>query len=130
MPSHQAMRSAIRSTWLNRQNWEFDSGIQVHTIFLLGQEKPDLTGIEVKREAEKFNDILQSDFKESHYNLAIKDHDFFNFIVEQCPEIDFAVKGDDDILIVPQNLAYMIDGLKTSRVSFEKCVAISRTGIF
>ena len=73
--------------------------------------------IELTDEADKFNDILQSDFRESHYNLSIKDHDLFNFIVEQCSHLDFAVKGDDDVLIVPQNLAFLIKELTTSSVS-------------
>ena len=75
--------------------------------------------IELTDEANKFNDILQSDFRESHYNLSIKDHDLFNFIVEQCPHLDFAVKGDDDVLIVPQNLAFLIKELTTSSVSLK-----------
>lgn len=122
-PSRVRMRSAIRSTWLNRQNWKFDSRIEVHSIFLLGHEA-DIFGLEA--ESEIYKDLVQSDFHESHYNLSIKDHDFFNFIVEQCPHLDFAVKGDDDVLIVPQNLAMLIEKLNLSRVIQMRQICHSR----
>ena len=57
------------------------------------------------------------DFEESHYNLSLKDYHLFNYIEEKCQEMDFLFKGDDDILLIPENLMYHINFLRERSVS-------------
>ena len=113
-PDRNKIRDAIRNTWLNRKSWEFNPEIEIHFIFLLGRSLDQ--NAEISEEGKQFGDILQTDFAESHYNLSIKDVDFFNYIGEKCPQVDYVVKGDDDIMIVPHNLAYIIQGLEETKV--------------
>lgn len=105
MPKHVGMRNAIRDTWLNPLYWNATrnngSKIKIHPLFLLGTQN----GHSLKEEAAKHRDVLQYDFIESHYNLTVKDHNFFDYILNDCPQVDFVFKGDDDILLVPENLA-------------------------
>ena len=66
MPSHWALRDTIRRTWLNRAYWP---DADIHYVFLLGTEQ----GQPLTDDDYKHNDILQGDFKESHYSLVYKD---------------------------------------------------------
>jgi len=110
MPSHANQRNAIRSTWLNSTYWNFDPNIEIHHIFLLGVED----GVTVSESEHQYQDILQTDFMESHYNLSIKDYNFFKFIDHHCSNTDFVFKGDDDILLVPENAMYNMDTIRPS----------------
>jgi len=118
MPKHADIRSAIRETWLSEKYWQFNSArkIQTHHIFLLGTQD----SVNLDEEENLFGDILQYDFVESHYNLTVKDHKFFDYIVENCPQVDYVFKGDDDILLVPENLYEHVtrigDGQNTSEL--------------
>ena len=117
MASRWEHRDAIRASWLNPSYWKFEDDLEIHSIFLLGNER-DVWSKTVwisKREQER-GDILQSDFAESHYNLSLKDHDFFTYIEENCPDVDFVFKGDDDILLVPENAMFHINRLKRQPV--------------
>ena len=113
MSSHLKARNAIRSTWLNRKHWQFEPDLEIHYLFLLGTEEKAT----VPEEEHEYMDILQSDFMESHYNLSIKDHDFFTFIELHCPHVDYVFKGDDDILLVPENAMFHINKIKDTTVS-------------
>ena len=52
----------------------------------------------------EYDDILQLNFTESHYLLPIKDIAFLDYIATSCAHADFVFKGDDDILLVPDNI--------------------------
>lgn len=107
MPSRHAQRQAIRETWMNKTFWEFEENLDMHLIFLLGKD-----GTEISEEEKIYNDILMIDFNESHYNLSVKDYSLFSYIDEHCKNIDYLFKGDDDILLVPENAIYHLNMLK------------------
>ena len=114
MPSNVDLRNALRSTWLNATYWSF-ANVTIHHVFLLGVESgQDL--VSTHAEAAKYSDLLQADFAENHYNLTVKEHLFFNFIESNCPQVDFAFKGDDDSMLIPQNAYYHIQKLQTNTV--------------
>ena len=58
-------------------------------------------------EIESFNDMLVMNMTESHYHLPIKDNMFLNYFRYHCSNANFVFKGDDDILIIPENIGYM-----------------------
>ena len=118
MSSHIEQRKAIRSTWLNPTYWSFDPNVEIHHIFLLGVED----GATIHEDEHQYQDILQTDFMESHYNLSIKDHNLFTFIDEHCQNVDFVFKGDDDILLVPENAMYHVNKIRDSEVRFSNTV--------
>ncbi|CAG5098242.1 Oidioi.mRNA.OKI2018_I69.XSR.g15494.t1.cds [Oikopleura dioica] len=109
MPSKVALRNALRNTWLNPADWAdaySSTKIHLYPIFLLGD---DSHATNVHEEADKYGDILQYQFSESHYNLTVKDNMFFEFFQTSCPNADYILKGDDDILLIPENLLGHLD---------------------
>jgi hypothetical protein len=121
MPSRHAQRQAIRETWMNKTFWEFEENLDMHLIFLLGKD-----GTEISEEEKIYNDILMIDFNESHYNLSVKDYSLFSYIDEHCKNIDYLFKGDDDILLVPENAIYHLNMLKNHPVIY----SIARADFF
>ena len=91
MPKHAEIRDAIRDTWLKNKYWQFDSGrkIQTHHVFLLGTQE----GVNLDEEEQKFGDLLQHDFIESHYNLTVKERASNTTVcclTRRCPTVLFA----------------------------------------
>ena len=73
-------------------------------------------GIFITTEEENHKDILQTNFIESHYNLSLKDVNFFKYIEQNCKHADYIFKGDDDIMLIPENAMYEITRLKNQPV--------------
>ena len=68
--------------------------------------------VDLSFEMEIHGDLLVIDVDESLYNLSYKDIGFFKFVKRACFSADFVFIGDDDILVIPQNLAYEIQRIK------------------
>lgn len=108
MPSSSDFRDAIRESSLSEPIWDW-LGYEVKIVFLIGRPgKIDLT-----REIQLHDDLLVLDFDESQYYLGYKDIAFFKYVKRACFSADFVFIGDDDILIVPQNLAREIQRIKS-----------------
>ncbi|XP_077479587.1 N-acetyllactosaminide beta-1,3-N-acetylglucosaminyltransferase 2 isoform X1 [Stigmatopora argus] len=100
-------RQAIRETW-GRSGFvkgEFNKkGGFVRTVFLLGRQDsstgphPDLKNL-LDLENQKHRDILQWDFRDSFFNLTLKDLLFWNWLEQYCPTAAFIFKGDDDVFV-------------------------------
>ncbi|XP_072319096.1 N-acetyllactosaminide beta-1,3-N-acetylglucosaminyltransferase 2a [Eucyclogobius newberryi] len=100
LEAHFERRQAIRETWgragvvANRT---------VATVFLLGKatpadNHPNLTYL-LRHEAEVFGDILQWDFRDTFFNLTLKDVMFLDWFRSFCPDAQFVLKGDDDVFV-------------------------------
>ncbi|CAG5081165.1 Oidioi.mRNA.OKI2018_I69.PAR.g9803.t1.cds [Oikopleura dioica] len=114
MPQSTLARATIRKTWLKKDIWEW-LGVEIKIVFLIGRPSEENA---LQQEIEENNDILILDMKESHHGLPFKDIAYLNFIKESCSSVQFVFKGDDDILLIPQNLKKEIDKLK-NRDDFE-----------
>uniref|UniRef100_A0A9J7XZC7 Hexosyltransferase n=1 Tax=Cyprinus carpio carpio TaxID=630221 RepID=A0A9J7XZC7_CYPCA len=100
-------RQAIRETW-GRSGWiQGDSGGRrwlVRTVFLLARQDtetgphPDLSAL-LKLESSTHKDILQWDFKDTFFNLTLKDVLFWNWLSKHCSHVHFIFKGDDDVFV-------------------------------
>lgn len=100
-------RQAIRETWgrsgLVKGESTKKSGL-VRTVFLLGRQDsstgphPDLTNL-LELENEKYGDILQWDFRDTFFNLTLKDLLFWHWLQQYCPTAVFVFKGDDDVFV-------------------------------
>ncbi|XP_053284637.1 N-acetyllactosaminide beta-1,3-N-acetylglucosaminyltransferase 2 [Pleuronectes platessa] len=119
-------RQAIRQTWgragwvaghsRNRSSGE-EIGGYVRRVFLLGKESPEELGVDVSEllqtESELYGDILQWDFKDTFFNLTLKDVLFWDWFSRHCDRIHFVFKGDDDVFVNTMNLiTYLQDQLK------------------
>ncbi|XP_038124279.1 N-acetyllactosaminide beta-1,3-N-acetylglucosaminyltransferase 2 [Cyprinodon tularosa] len=100
-------RQAIRETWgrsgLVRGEFNKKGGL-VRTVFLLGRQDsstgpyPDLNNL-LELENEKYGDILQWDFRDTFFNLTLKDLLLWKWLQQYCPTAAFVFKGDDDVFV-------------------------------
>ncbi|KAM9451399.1 N-acetyllactosaminide beta-1,3-N-acetylglucosaminyltransferase 2 [Clarias gariepinus] len=100
-------RQAIRETWGRTGLVQEESGgqrWQVRTVFLLGRQDvttgphPDLEAL-LQLESSLHKDILQWDFRDTFFNLTLKDLLFWNWLAVHCPQAHFIFKGDDDVFV-------------------------------
>ncbi|KAJ8367300.1 hypothetical protein AAFF_G00321100 [Aldrovandia affinis] len=99
-------RQAIRQTW-GRGGWvkglEGKGGI-VRRVFLLGKQDSsvghyaDMADL-LELEKGRYRDILQWDFKDTFFNLTLKDVLFWHWLSHRCPDARFVFKGDDDVFV-------------------------------
>ncbi|XP_066502767.1 N-acetyllactosaminide beta-1,3-N-acetylglucosaminyltransferase 2 [Hoplias malabaricus] len=100
-------RQAIRETW-GRSGWVTeDTGgnrWRVRTVFLLGRQDAttgphaDLAAL-LKLESSHHKDILQWDFRDTFFNLTLKDLLFWDWLSIHCSHAHFIFKGDDDVFV-------------------------------
>ncbi|KAI9524881.1 hypothetical protein NQZ68_014416 [Dissostichus eleginoides] len=100
-------RQAIRETWGRSGLVKGEStkkGGLVRTVFLLGRQDsstgphPDLKNL-LELENQKYGDILQWDFKDTFFNLTLKDLLFWQWLQQHCRSAMFVFKGDDDVFV-------------------------------
>ncbi|XP_072309814.1 N-acetyllactosaminide beta-1,3-N-acetylglucosaminyltransferase 2 [Eucyclogobius newberryi] len=98
-------RQAIRETWgrSGHVSGEFNvKGGLVRTVFLLGKQesKPNSKlHVLLDNESRKYGDILLWDFKDTFFNLTLKDVLFWRWFEQYCPKAIFVFKGDDDVFV-------------------------------
>ncbi|CAG5992854.1 unnamed protein product [Menidia menidia] len=124
-------RQAIRQTWGqvgwlvghkdNRSSEEVVGGY-VHRVFLLGKEDNGELSVDVsdllKAESSHYGDILQWDFKDTFFNLTLKDVLFWSWLSNHCDHTHFVFKGDDDVFVnTPKLVTYLQDQLKKLRAN-------------
>ncbi|BFY98029.1 hypothetical protein BsWGS_01069 [Bradybaena similaris] len=73
--------------------------IQIRVVFLLGRTNwTDLTS-KLWLEHHKFKDTVMGDFIDDYHNLSIKGVMGYRWLKDYCPNADFVLKIDDDVLI-------------------------------
>lgn len=109
---HFDRRQAIRQSWgkagvlANRT---------VVTIFLLGNatpgdHHPNLSGM-LHFENARHKDIIQWDFRDSFFNLTVKEVLFLEWIQARCSGAQFIFKGDDDVFVNTYRIMDFLKGL-------------------
>ncbi|NXG77983.1 B3GN3 acetylglucosaminyltransferase, partial [Baryphthengus martii] len=104
-PVNYNRREVIRKTWGQERTFE---GAFIRRVFLVGVS-PDT------RDAEKLNrllrleqwehgDVLQWDFRDTFFNLTLKQVLFHAWLVEHCPGVRFVFNGDDDVFVNTDNV--------------------------
>ncbi|AWP14702.1 putative UDP-GlcNAc:betaGal beta-1-3-N-acetylglucosaminyltransferase 2-like [Scophthalmus maximus] len=110
--SHFDRRQAIRQSWgragvIGNQT--------VVTVFLLGNatawdHHPDLS-FSLRDESLRHQDIIQWDFRDSFFNLTVKEVLFLEWIQTRCPGARFIFKGDDDVFVNTYRILDFLKGL-------------------
>ena len=72
---------------MNGSNWKYD-GLLIHPVFMMGR-----TSVDVSEEADKYRDILQSEYEDTYYNLTLKNIDLLTFVDESCSELGKISRG-------------------------------------
>ncbi|XP_061600928.1 N-acetyllactosaminide beta-1,3-N-acetylglucosaminyltransferase 2 [Cololabis saira] len=109
---HFDRRQAIRQSWgragvlANRT---------VATVFLLGNatavdHHPDLSRM-LNYESAHHKDIVQWDFRDSFFNLTVKEVLFLEWIQTRCSGARFIFKGDDDVFVNTHRILDFLKGL-------------------
>lgn len=113
---HFDRRQAIRETWgragvvANRT---------VATVFLLGNTLPvdhfpDLLGM-LSHEAALHKDLLQWDYRDTFFNLTLKEVFFLEWFSQNCPHARFILKGDDDVFVNTLRIIDLLEGLSENK---------------
>ena len=112
-PARFQARAAIRDTWGTQRVVERNSK-SWRTLFLLGQDKDNLTNIQIKEESELHKDLLIGLFTERFYNLPIKLMMAFEWASKMC-EFAFLLKADDDVFVNVPNVFRFLDHDETPK---------------
>lgn len=113
---HFDRRQAIRQSWgragvlANRT---------VVTVFLLGNttaadHHPDLSEM-LRYENAHHRDILQWEYRDSFFNLTVKEVLFLDWMTTRCPGAQFIFKGDDDVFVNTLRILAFLKGLSGPR---------------
>ncbi|CAB1430035.1 unnamed protein product [Pleuronectes platessa] len=113
---HFDRRQAIRETWgragvlANRT---------VATVFLLGNTMstdhiPDLQPM-LGYEAQLHKDLLQWDYRDTFFNLTLKEILFLEWFSQNCPHAQYILKGDDDVLVNTVRIIDLLEGLPENK---------------
>ncbi|KAG9333083.1 hypothetical protein JZ751_013507 [Albula glossodonta] len=126
IPRNFERRQAVRDTWGREASYE--GGLQVRTVFLLGTSSPGdpNLGELLRFEAQHFGDLLQWDFRDSFYNLTLKENAFLGWASNRCPHAAFIFKGDDDVFMNPKAMIQYLrslDPVKASKLYMGQVVA-------
>ncbi|XP_076585122.1 N-acetyllactosaminide beta-1,3-N-acetylglucosaminyltransferase 2a [Chaetodon auriga] len=114
---HFDRRQAIRETWGR-------AGIlanrTVATVFLLGNTLsvdhfPNLQGL-LRYEAELHKDLLQWDYRDTFFNLTLKEVLFLEWFSQNCPHAQYVFKGDDDVFVNTLEIIKVLEGLSENKV--------------
>ncbi|XP_062916055.1 N-acetyllactosaminide beta-1,3-N-acetylglucosaminyltransferase 2-like [Mobula hypostoma] len=118
-------RQAIRVTWGREASVR---GVGVRTVFLVGStsdlgQGPDLQQL-LSYEDHLHGDILQWEFKDTLFNLTLKDNLFLKWATAHCPSVQYVFKGDDDIFL---NTPALLDFLQSLDKNQSKQLYVGQT---
>ncbi|XP_051889281.1 N-acetyllactosaminide beta-1,3-N-acetylglucosaminyltransferase 4-like [Pristis pectinata] len=98
-------RASVRSTWGQERRVD---GLSIRRVFLLGRMESQIHSQSVQslvdHETKVYGDIIQWDFRESFFNVTLKETLFWKWFTEECQDVKFVLKGDDDMFVNVENL--------------------------
>ncbi|XP_056320481.1 N-acetyllactosaminide beta-1,3-N-acetylglucosaminyltransferase 3-like [Danio aesculapii] len=110
-PENYDRREVLRKTWAEER---LHKGVWIRRIFIIGTTR---SGFEKRRlnrllmlENNENKDILQWDFKDSFFNLTLKQILFLEWMDRRCPHARFLLNGDDDIFANTFNMIEYLQG--------------------
>ena len=118
--SYVDRRSAIRETWGNAitsKSWSVEGRSFSENItvgFVLGYNRNNSWNINLYREAKRYNDIIMGDFIDDYKNMTLKSLLGLKWVLEYCPNAQYFVKSDDDMII---NFPHLLDVMHTTNMT-------------
>ena len=94
-PDHFTNRYYLRQTWAKPSLF---SDRPSRTVFFLGLTKNSDTQAQIQNESALYGDIIQEDYVDSYRNLTYKTMSAFKWISRFCPNVQYVIKADDDIV--------------------------------
>ncbi|KAM9345064.1 N-acetyllactosaminide beta-1,3-N-acetylglucosaminyltransferase 3-like [Symphorus nematophorus] len=116
-PVNHGCREVLRKTWAAEKSHK---EMWIRRIFISGTVSNGLLKERwnnlLKEEQREFNDILQWDFDESLFNLTLKQILFLEWLEKNCPNAQYLLSGDDDVLVNTDNIvAFLEDFTENNR---------------
>ncbi|XP_070688717.1 N-acetyllactosaminide beta-1,3-N-acetylglucosaminyltransferase 3-like [Pempheris klunzingeri] len=112
-PVNYDRREVLRKTWAKER---VHNNALIRRIFISGTMD---AGFEKKRlnkllelEQREYNDILQWDFRDTFFNLTLKQVLFLEWMQRNCPNARFLLNGDDDVFANTDNMVEYLQSLK------------------
>ncbi|XP_074020134.1 N-acetyllactosaminide beta-1,3-N-acetylglucosaminyltransferase 3 [Numenius arquata] len=104
-PLNYERREVIRKTWGQERTFE---GALIRRVFLVGvtpnaRDAKKLNPL-LRLEQQEHGDMLQWDFKDTFFNLTLKQVLFHAWLEEHCPSVRFVFNGDDDVFVNTDNV--------------------------
>ncbi|TKC44268.1 hypothetical protein EI555_016628, partial [Monodon monoceros] len=114
LTSHFDRRQVIWESWGKETNVGNQTVVRV---FLLGQtpagdNHPDLS-VELKFESEKHQDILMWNYRDTLFNLSLKEVLLLRWVSTSCPNAEF--KGDDDVFVNTRHILNHLNSLSKNK---------------
>ncbi|NXS64368.1 B3GN3 acetylglucosaminyltransferase, partial [Brachypteracias leptosomus] len=104
-PANFDRREAIRKSWGQERTFE---GAVIRRVFLVGVAPDARDAKKLNRllhlEQRRHRDVLQWDFKDTFFNLTLKQVLFHAWLEQHCPGVRFVFNGDDDIFVNTDNV--------------------------
>lgn len=96
-------RAACRDTWAH-------SDPRTKTYFLMGKVQSLSLQEKINEEEAQFHDIIQGNFVDTYRNLTYKHTMALKWFTENCPDIKYLLKLDDDVFVnVPAVHEYLLE---------------------
>nr|XP_023680866.1 N-acetyllactosaminide beta-1,3-N-acetylglucosaminyltransferase 2 isoform X1 [Paramormyrops kingsleyae] len=113
---HFDRRQAIRESWGRAGRI---ANRTVATVFLLGSATevdhfPDLSKM-LQYESSIHHDILMWDYRDTFFNLTVKEVLFLDWFRHRCPTASFVFKGDDDVFVNTQRIMEFLKDLSPDK---------------
>ncbi|XP_055018473.1 N-acetyllactosaminide beta-1,3-N-acetylglucosaminyltransferase 2 [Boleophthalmus pectinirostris] len=113
---HFDRRQAIRESWGRAGSL---GNHTIITVFLLGNataedHHPDLSAM-LQYESQCHKDIIQWDYRDSFFNLTVKEILFLEWIQTRCSGARFIFKGDDDVFVNTYRILKFLKDLPESK---------------
>lgn len=91
--------------------------INLKRVFLLGVAPSDqyTRQVSVQNENKRFGDIIQGNFIEAYRNLTYKHVMGLRWAAQNCFNVDFIIKMDDDTVVNVEQLPKLLKSLKTPK---------------
>ncbi|NXY87198.1 B3GN3 acetylglucosaminyltransferase, partial [Alcedo cyanopectus] len=104
-PVNYNRREVIRKTWGQERTFE---GALVRRVFLVGVAPNAQDAKKLNRllwlEQQEHGDVLQWDFRDTFFNLTLKQALFHTWLAQHCPGVRFVFNGDDDVFVNTDNI--------------------------
>ncbi|KAG8454667.1 hypothetical protein GDO86_001040 [Hymenochirus boettgeri] len=110
-PWNYERRAIIRQTWGSEEIYKT---VKIRRIFISGtpENEKEVERINqlLKIENQTYGDILQWDFKDTFFNLTLKQLLIHQWLEINCPGANFIFNGDDDIFVNTFNVITYLRG--------------------
>lgn len=103
---HYSKRHRIRHAWGDKTMWITQQPYKV--IFVLGNTTDSKYVEQIKKESEKYRDILTEDIEEDYYKLAFKVMIGFQWAYQEL-KFEFLFKTDDDVFVQMDRIMTRVD---------------------